>query len=275
MKIHFHYCSVDTFKSITKSKVLWLSDLTQSNDTQEVTRTFNIIWETVKKRLLNSDLDRDILKKEIEILDQQYQIEVQFAKPYGICFCKNRDVLQQWLEYGDKTRGVVLGFDLDWFQGLERKMPHPSVNFNDSIGYENVEYHSKRHEEGFYRICYDQIKEYGLDAWAIGIRSTFKHYSAFIKNPFFCGEYETRIVYYPNHDAVVPDNVLGVSGPEIEPFVHYCLPWTMGNGDNALKVIGLGCNCELTQDDLSSILKNAGLSGQIQIFRSECSYKLR
>ena len=37
----YHFCSVEKFKKIIGSKVLWLSDLTQSNDTQEVTRTFN------------------------------------------------------------------------------------------------------------------------------------------------------------------------------------------------------------------------------------------
>jgi hypothetical protein len=254
---------------------MWLSDLTESNDREEMTRTFNNIWEAVKKRLLNSDLDCDILEKEIEIIDQQYQIEVQVDKPYGICFCKKYDDLQQWNEYGDKTRGVVLGFDLGWFQGLEKCMPHPSIVFSDSIGYENILYHNKQLEEGFYRICYDLIKEHGLSAWLMGIRSTFKYYSAFVKNPTFEGECESRIVYYPNHHVLVPDNVLGIRGPENEPFIHYCLPWTRGDGDNALKAIGLGCNCSLTQDDLRLILTNAGLIGEFQLFRSEGSYRLR
>lgn len=121
--IYFHYCNVETFKSIINSKVLWLSDLTASNDTQEVTRTFCDLWGTVKNRLLQSDLNPDIVNPEIEILDQQYKLEIQIDKPYGCCFCKDSDLLQQWLEYGDKTRGVVLGFDFDWFDGLRRDMP--------------------------------------------------------------------------------------------------------------------------------------------------------
>jgi hypothetical protein len=108
-----------------------------------------------------------------------------------------------------------------------------------------------------------------------GIRFTFKHYSAFIKNPKFHGEYEARIVYYPDFNEGVPDNLLGLTGPEEKPFPHYCLPWTKGNGDNALKAIGLGCNCELSQDDLQTIMENAGLSGDFDIFNSKCSYRLR
>jgi heme oxygenase len=68
--MYFHYCSVKTFKDFMKSQVLWLSDLTNSNDTQEVTRTFCNLWEAVKLRLLESDLDQDIIRQEIGILDQ-------------------------------------------------------------------------------------------------------------------------------------------------------------------------------------------------------------
>lgn len=31
----YHYCTVETFKNILQSKVLWLCDLTDSNDEQE------------------------------------------------------------------------------------------------------------------------------------------------------------------------------------------------------------------------------------------------
>lgn len=47
----YHYCTVDTFKSILKSKVLWLCDLTDSNDEQEVIRTFVVLWEGVRRTL--------------------------------------------------------------------------------------------------------------------------------------------------------------------------------------------------------------------------------
>ncbi len=259
-----------------KSKVLWLSNLTDSNDTQEVTRTFCDLWETVKKKLLESDLDSNIITQEIEMLDHQYQLEIQVDKPYGICFCREPDVLLQWLEYGDRTRGVVLGFDFDWFNGLERNMPHPSVNFIHTVGYEQVLYHDDRIEEGIYKICYDAIKEYGLQAWIIGgIRFTFKHYSAFIKNPKNFEEQEVRIVYYPDYVDSVPDNFLGITGPVDEPVTHYCLPWTNGNGDNALKAIGLGCNCELNEADLRTIMTSTGVSGRFDLFKSKCSYRLK
>lgn len=271
----YHYCSVEKFKNIIDSKVLWLSDLTKSNDTQEITRTFNDLWQSVKQRLLTSDLDINIVKQEIEVLDNQYAIEILIDQPYGSCFCLNGDVLQQWQEYGDRTKGIVMGFDISWFTGLKKQMPHPSVNIEQAIGYSEVLYHTKNVEDGFYRICYEAIKEYGLSAWIMGIRPTFKHYSAFIKNPTFFGEYESRIVYYPIDAHDFKESDLKIIGPVDSPFKHYCLPWTKGNGDNAIKVIGLGCNCELSDADIKDVLSNAGVLGKFEIFKSHCSYRLR
>lgn len=61
-QLYFHYCNVSTFIEIMNSKVLWLADLTESNDTQEVTRTFETLWNVVKTRLRESDLDIGIVE---------------------------------------------------------------------------------------------------------------------------------------------------------------------------------------------------------------------
>ena len=44
-----------------ESKVIWLNDLTESNDSSEVVQTFGALWESIKKRLLISDLDTDMV----------------------------------------------------------------------------------------------------------------------------------------------------------------------------------------------------------------------
>lgn len=141
--IFYHYCSVETFKNIISSKVLWLSDLTKSNGDEEVIRTFQILWKSVRLRLLDSDLDPKIVTQEIEVLDRQFDIEILLDAPYGCCFCMSGDVLQQWQEYGERTKGVVLGFDFDWFSGLQKQMPHPNSNISHAIGYSSVIYSNK------------------------------------------------------------------------------------------------------------------------------------
>lgn len=224
---------------------------------------------------MESDLNPNVVKQEIEVLDNQYKLEILIDQPYGCCFCLKADVLQQWQEYGDKTRGIVLGIDIDWFSEINNHMPHPSVNLEQAIGYSTVLYHTKELEDEFFDICYAAIKEYNLAAWIMAIRPTFKHYSAFIKNPTFYGEYESRIVYYPNDLHNLTVGSLNITGLVEEPSRHYCLPWTKDYGDNALKIIGLGCNCDLTEKEIKKLFVDSGLKGRFELFRSRCSYRLR
>ena len=273
--LYYHYCKVDTFKEIISSKVLWLSDLTKSNDKEEVSRTFRVLWNSIKPRLLESDLEAENVKKLIELLDRQYDLELQIDSPFGICFCRSGDVLQQWLEYGDKTRGIVLGFDLEWFENLRRQKPHPNVEQSFEIGFDSTIYQDKLFEDIMFNICYSLIKKYGPSAWILGIRPKFKHYSAFIKNPTFYGEQEERIVYYPATLKPHKENNLKISELIETPFPHYCLPWTKGDGYNALKAIGLGCNCDITQEDIKKMMIATDQSGDFEIFNSECSYRIR
>ena len=198
--IVYHYCTVETFKSILQSKVLWLCDLTDSNDEEEVIRTFVVLWERVKKRLEQTDIPKDDLDNAIQLIDQQYKTEIQTEPPYGVCFCQKEDISSQWTEYGDHTKGLSLGFDINWFihnDGIKQQKPHPSSIQSNAIGCDTVIYHSEEFEAQMADICYKALKEQGTSAWIMCIRPTFKHYSGFVKNPTFEPEAEIRIVYYP------------------------------------------------------------------------------
>lgn len=78
----YHYCSIETFKNILQSKVLWLCDLTDSNDEEEVIRTFVVPWERVKKRLEQTDIPKDVLDNTIKLVERQYKTEIQSIPPY-------------------------------------------------------------------------------------------------------------------------------------------------------------------------------------------------
>ena len=131
--------------------------------------------------------------------------------PYGVCFCTEGDLLQQWLEYGDKTKDVCLGFEFDWFEGIKKETPHPSVNMKQACGCYPIIYYSNALENNFLNICHQCIEEHGIQAWVMGIMSTFRHYSAFIKNSTFSGEKEVRIAYYPSKFQTRDDNVMNIS----------------------------------------------------------------
>ncbi|MDO4489074.1 MAG: DUF2971 domain-containing protein [Eubacteriales bacterium] len=276
ISVVYHYCSIETFKNILKSKVLWLSDLTDSNDNQEVIRTFVNLWDNVKRKLLTTDLSEDVLNDVIQMIDSQYKTELLCDPPYGICFCKNEDILSQWKEYGDNTKGVSLGFDLSWFErnGIKQQMPHPNSIQSKSIGYEKVVYHSSEFEQRMAELCYEIIKCKGTEAWITYIRPTFKRYSGFVKNPTFAQEDEIRLVYYPLEDQSFSVKDIDVSDLKTCVKKHYEIPW-ITSSSQALKSICIGNNCELTKEDIRKLLIDMGINVNIDITESQCSYRIR
>lgn len=90
----YHYCSVETFKNILQSKVLWLCDLTDSNDEQEVIRTFGVLWERVKKRLEQTDIPNVVLDNAFQLINQQFKTEIQTDPPIrSLLLSKRRYIL--------------------------------------------------------------------------------------------------------------------------------------------------------------------------------------
>ena len=271
--VAYYYCSFEVFRSMLNSKTLWLTNLTKSNDSQEVVRLYNNIWDDVKIRLLNSDLDTDTTKFVIQQIEYARGPQVFFDVPYGCCLCFENDLVQQWREYGDNGKGVSVGFELDWF-GIKRQLPITSSQITDAIGYEAVQYDSNQLRNVFYIIFYEAIKEEGRNAWIFSILPTFKHYAGFIKNPTFKDEKEIRILYYPVESCESTFDGLSDLNEDIRP--HYCLNWA-NERSSALRSITIGYSCEYTQEDIVKLIDQAGIVGteSVQINISDCSYRER
>lgn len=274
--IVYHYCSVSTFKNILESKVLWLSDLTDSNDEQEMLRSFEVLWEGVKQRLRKTDLPKEFLNQAITLIDLQYKLEVEIDYPYGVCFCRERDLLSQWIEYGDKAKGLSVGFDLNWFvnNGIQQQRPHPNAIQSRAIGWDNVIYHSDAFEEQMAINCYNALKKNGITAWFTVIRPTFKCYSGFVKNPSFEAEQEVRIAYYPMEEVGFMKKDIDISELKTNVKNHYEIPWVKADSQ-AIKSICIGHNCKLEKADIYDLLESNGLSTNIEITESVCSYRIR
>lgn len=96
----YHYCSVETLKSILENKSIWLSDLCMSNDIEE-------------DCLLSKALYLHGKKLNMPNVHRHYLDEARKATSiFGICFSKNRDDFVLWSLYSNKT-GVCLAFDCD------------------------------------------------------------------------------------------------------------------------------------------------------------------
>ena len=271
--IAYYYCSYKTFCSMLESRSLWLTDLTKSNDSQEVTRLYVDIWNEIKDRLYKSDLNGEIVDFVVQQIDFAKEPQLYFDVPYGCCLSYENDLVQQWNEYGDRGRGVSVGFDLDWFN-IQRQFPITSVKVSSAIGYEAVRYDSKSIRDELYSVFYQAIQQEGRNAWLFSILPTIKHFAGFIKNPSFRDEKEIRILFYPSD--CFQDSLPGLSELRTEIRPHYCLKWA-NEASNAIQSVTAGYDCEHTQEEIATAIKDAGfaISRNIAVYKSVCSYRNR
>ena len=273
--IGYYYCSFETFCSLLKSKNLWLTDLTKSNDSEEVSRLYYNIWEDLKERLLQSDLEKETVNFVVNQFDKLIAPQMYCDIPFGCCMSYENDLVQQWEEYGDNGKGVSIAFDLDWF-GIKKQYPSTASLISVAIGYEFVIYDSHELRTNMYNAIYESIEVFGREAYIQRILPTFKHYAGFIKNPAFKDEKEIRILYYPyeNFKDVLP----GISDLKINVKEHYCLEWA-NEFSNAMRAITIGYNCQYSEKDIIRMVDNANLAFNqfdgIEVRTSICSYQDR
>lgn len=272
MSIFYYYCKMETFKSMLTSKTLWLTDLTKSNDSEEVIRAYQSLWDRIKESLKKTDIDKDVLRSQFDLLESTFKLQSIVDIPFGCCFCSEHDLVQQWREYGENGAGVAVGFDLECIEGLKRQYPITSSDVTRSIGFESVIYDSTQVENELTKICYLALKKYGHHAWYQAILPTFKHYAGFIKNPTFKDEKETRIVYYPSE--FFENSMPQLSELETNVVPHYCLSWGCEKA-SAIRSITIGYNNPSSIDEIKELLSAANIDDKVVICHSQCSYRNR
>lgn len=105
----YHYCSTESFVSILKTKCIWLSENSCTNDRYEM-------------KMLDGVFDKALenLEKARTITNQQKQQAIAFYTGSRLfnflgCFSKESNILSQWRNYADDARGFVIGFNEDLF----------------------------------------------------------------------------------------------------------------------------------------------------------------
>ena len=122
-KILYHYCSNDKLMNIINSKQLWMSDISRSNDYNEMRLFYPDIFQATEDCCANESFDfqyRDETGfKAIQRLltDVFRRIDMSFVNgsltSFVVCFSENKDVLSQWRGYANDGSGCSLGFSRD------------------------------------------------------------------------------------------------------------------------------------------------------------------
>lgn len=145
----YYYCTNATFLSIVKHRSLWLSDMTQSNDSYEIHRYVEIVVNALKSEaeaLTGHEKHRrpPWTAERLEDLKSVYTnaakaLSKQEDEYYclAICFSDMGNNLSQWRGYGDDGHGISVGFDEDRIEELSTQ--HALFKYDDVRYYSSLE----------------------------------------------------------------------------------------------------------------------------------------
>jgi Protein of unknown function (DUF2971) len=131
----YHYCSAATFHSIVSHRSIWLSSLSQSNDSLEG----RLISASVARHAELDKLDR---RSAMHIEHSIVQVE-ENTDALGFCLSEEGDLLSQWRGYASDGIGFAIGFDDTYLQTL-CDAGHPSSTTHITLG--KVRYSTAEHD---------------------------------------------------------------------------------------------------------------------------------
>lgn len=183
-KILYHYCSFDTFLKIIENKTLQFSEITKSNDSEEI----RFLWRHYLSYIKEHN-DNSVSSK---VLENEINNQLDMTEFYVISFTTKKDDLHMWNCYA--KGGVSIGFDRNKLQSWVK---HIEV-FDNSIAYvDNGDCdHAQLEEVAYYskKAVNDLIENqcFGIDFVFEPFFEVFKK-APFSKTDFWKAEREWRI----------------------------------------------------------------------------------
>lgn len=275
MQTIYHYCSVESFFSIIKSKTMWLSSAHNLNDYQEMSWFKN----KLKERLLKETINKELLHHFFEAM------ELAEDTPYICSFSKNGDILSQWRAYANDGTGIAIGFNSNAFGLKKTDTPNNNTFFINSSNLAEVVYDEKEQQS-----IIDNISSKAIQTINNNTDGDFEHFieltneinkiSYFCKNPAFSEEQEVRAIYSPPQlmsniiselsNGIVSNVKYRTSLNNITPYVEIKFP--LDNAVNPILNIFLGPKCRIDERDMIGFLRSEGYHDFI-INKSSASYR--
>lgn len=268
-----YYCSENVFLSFLETKQLWLTSLTQSNDSAEG-RWMRDHWLSLfrSERSPNS-----VLAQRGAALCMDIASDECFA--LGVCFSEERDLLSQWRGYADNGAGYSITFDKEAL--LTAANDHPNWLELTKIAYGGQDYeevnavvrllHAAFGEDARQYNESDGVGSLSLDFGPSGAKhQTFDEAARAlfrVKNGAFREEKEWRLFTYGRLTSL--DGVkIRKTGKALSPYIPITLP------AEAVSFVTLGPTNQTPQRVLRFALDQNGFS-DVGIRTSIASYKAR
>jgi hypothetical protein len=272
----YHYCGVDAFTQIVRSRTMWHTAYSALNDTTE--RKWGMAQFQYVADKLRKVCGADFIDRVTAIVRLTQDHSVAMISSFSL----NGDLLSQWRAYADDGRGFAIGFsppELEWPAKPLRVLYDRAAQRNELTN--NIK-HVFEVEKGFGFRYDERFKQhwfhFGLDLCA------YKH-------PAFTEEMEIRSVHISalaldenerrimvplggiDEDGVrradpVPINYRARNGVQI-PYV--ILDMTDGGKNSPIKDIVLGPKNPDSEENVHMFLANAGWPN-VNVRRSDAPY---
>lgn len=218
--ILYHYCGMESFIKVIKSKKLRLGNVLQMNDPTELPlRSLNwieLIYKQYKKEPFEFKFYHN--KKEFDMkqyldLMSYHQDIIKTDSFFAFCMSTLADDLNQWRVYGANGNGVCLGFDVnDIFNLIEK-----DSNFTYSeLEYEDLQRISELAISSILNKIRDRYLAGENEKLYYMLNNFYSDLEFFIlryKHPAYKAESEGRLIYrkhniQTNNTFIVDDDIL-------------------------------------------------------------------
>jgi hypothetical protein len=109
-KVLWHYTTIDTFWKILQSQKIWFAHVSSLNDKAEVLYAVSMMQGTLSGYLSGTTLSSRV--QTLLKLAQVRMIDANQDSPwFTASFTELTDSEHHWSEYGDKSKGIAIGFD--------------------------------------------------------------------------------------------------------------------------------------------------------------------
>lgn len=306
-RVLYHYCSLNTFLNIFNSKSIWLSDISKSNDSNELQwilgecylRALKAWHSYIASIEQTKGLD-SLNAKNLEEVDNLLKFIKEFdnIRSWVFCLSEKSDDLGQWRGYADDGYGIAIGFNKAHFSAIKsiRQIFNPDY---EKIRFERVKYSRKSISDFFNnKAGLSKISSETSVNDVINIIKRCIAFSlwecAFFKNYKFYEEKEWRIVYsMPFSDLLDGKSpiITNDKNPYLDTITFNKYEFIQKNNTlvshielglpkfkNAIHSITIGPKSPLTKIDLKLYLISIGLldnieDTSIEIRKSEISYR--
>lgn len=190
-QILYHYTDYKALNGILNEGVMRVNNVLNMNDAAEMRLFMNGICEAASHKLKESGYLRESFEME-ELFREELLREFQYSA-YAACFSTLKDDAAQWERYGNKGRGVCIGFYFDAMKQIADSI--------EPLALEKMYYRDDMADHPLSDVFFQiGIKREKLSSDDPLIRDNLNRAwasSAFFKHPSFKNENEVRLMVSP------------------------------------------------------------------------------